>query len=92
MIINHSLEIAVMITYSKEELPYLSQWKCMRSGEYVLGLEPGNCDVGGRASARSDGRLKFIQPGEVKFNRIVVDVISGENAIAKTYESFFQAN
>lgn len=35
-------------------------------GDYVVGLEPSNCYTEGRAAARSDGSLEFIEAGEVR--------------------------
>ena len=33
-------------------------------GAYVLGIEPANCHVEGRARERERGTLEFLQPGE----------------------------
>jgi len=35
----------------------------MGKGMHVVGLEPGNCLVGGRAEERAAGRLSFMEPG-----------------------------
>ena len=48
----------------------------MGSGDYALGLEPANCRVGGRASEREAGRLKFIEPGEIKRISLKIEVKS----------------
>jgi sugar/nucleoside kinase (ribokinase family) len=40
---------------------------------YVVGLEPSNCRVEGRAAERTSGRLKFLQPGEVRRYAIEVE-------------------
>ena len=39
----------------------------MGEGEYVTGLEPGNCHPEGRIKERDVFKtLKFIEPGEIK--------------------------
>lgn len=53
------------LCYDKEALPYLAQWKMMGEGDYVLGIEPGNCFVLGRAEERKAGRLKMLEGGEI---------------------------
>ena len=49
-------------------LPRLWQWVHPALG--VIGLEPANCSVLGRAHDRSEGRLPVLQPGEERQTRI----------------------
>jgi len=63
---NKGLGIEATVHFNKNELPELLEWKSMSSGDYALGLEPANCRVGGRAREREEGRLKYIEPGEIK--------------------------
>jgi hypothetical protein len=44
------------------------------AGTHVLGIEPGNCHVRGRAAARADGSLRFLQPGESQSFRLALSV------------------
>lgn len=76
MLANKDLKIGVEIIYEPESLPCFTQWKCMKSGEYVLGLEPGTCHVMGRAQAKKDGSLVYLQPGEKKAFKIEVKVLT----------------
>jgi hypothetical protein len=56
------------MAYDAENLPYLNQWKQMGEGEYVTGLEPGNCVPIGQSGNAQRGSLRMIEPGEtVKF-------------------------
>lgn len=80
-VINPKEERAIAVTYPSTILPYLTQWKCRRSGEYVLGLEPGNCHVMGRKAARESGELSYIQPLEQKKFTIKVDGFIGKEQI-----------
>jgi hypothetical protein len=62
---NSSLGMAVKISFRKNELPNLIQWKQMGQGAYVTGLEPANCRPEGQSKERENGTLKEIQPGEI---------------------------
>lgn len=61
---NPVLGKGVSIRFDGGELPKFTQWKMLGCGEYVLGLEPGNCLPNGRADARARGELQFLPPGE----------------------------
>jgi len=63
-LVNSPLGLGLFVRARKAGLPYFTQWKMMGKGMYVVGLEPGNCLVGGRASERAAGRLAFLEPGE----------------------------
>lgn len=63
---NPTLEKGVLIRFDPRELPCLTQWKMLGFGEYVLGLEPGNCYPDGRAECRRQGLLDFLAPGETR--------------------------
>jgi hypothetical protein len=56
--------IGVYLSYPKAELPFYAHWKMIGQGTYVIGMEPGNCLPEGRSSARQNGRLKILEPGE----------------------------
>ena len=66
MLHNEKLGMAGIVTYDSEALPLLCQWKCMRAGDYALGLEPTAAGVLGRAAARAEGTLPFLKPGQTK--------------------------
>jgi hypothetical protein len=50
------------LRYSKAAYPILVQWKMMRDGCYVVGLEPANCHVEGRCAERERGTLQILEP------------------------------
>jgi len=54
----------VTVSYHTDAFPFLTQWKMMGQGEYVVGIEPANCRVLGRKAEREAGRLQTIAPGE----------------------------
>ncbi len=61
---NPDLKMGVKFSYDKAELPCFTQWKQMGEYEYVMGLEPGNCNPDGRDVMREKGMLKYIAPNE----------------------------
>lgn len=63
-LVNPGLALRLSVRFTKSSLPNLVQWKQMGRGAYVLGLEPANCHVEGRAAERERGTLSFLQPGE----------------------------
>ena len=72
-IFNSVISKGLIIDYDKTTLPCFTEWKMMGKTDYVLGLEPGNCNPDGRDVLRKNGNLKFLQPDEsvtttVKFN------------------------
>ena len=72
---NPELDIQAKLTYSKAELPRLVQWKSMVSGDYVLGIEPANCLVFGRAYEEEHGTLEYLEPGQEKMIHLEFEFI-----------------
>jgi len=69
--------LGVYLTFRKDRLPYLLEWKQMGQGEYVVGLEPANCPMAPRAQLRERGELIFLSPGAVQEFTIEVGVLEG---------------
>lgn len=81
ILFNEELSIAIVINYNSSQCPWLIEWKCMKAGDYALGLEPANCHVYGRKAAREDGTLKYINPGEVKQFNFSICVLDDKEQI-----------
>lgn len=58
--------LTVRLGWSTKHLPRLVQWKMPGAGVHVLGIEPANCHVEGRALERERGTLVMLQPGETR--------------------------
>jgi Domain of unknown function (DUF4432) len=56
--------LGVELAWSHATLPRLFQWRVMSEQNYVIGLEPGNAPIEGRARAREEGTLVVLAPGE----------------------------
>jgi hypothetical protein len=73
--------LGVYIEYRKSELHRFIEWKMMGEGTYVVGMEPSNCLVQGRAKERERGTLQFIEPGETREFHVEIGVLSEEEEI-----------
>jgi hypothetical protein len=91
-LVNHRLALGIAISFNKKQLFNLTQWKQMGEGEYVLGIEPCNCYVGGRPDPRNKDILEHLEPGETKNVDIEIKIVSGSDEISaleqqiKSYE------
>ena len=88
-LINPNLKMGLTIKYNKEELPFLTEWKCMDEGQYVLGFEPANCHVMGMAWEGKNSTLEYMEPGQVKKNSLTFSVLDGIEEI-KNCESYLR--
>jgi len=50
-------------------------------GEYVLGIEPGNCLPEGRPTERDTGRLITLKPGESRKMVFEIGIVDGNKEI-----------
>jgi hypothetical protein len=62
------------LRWEQAGLPRMHQWVHPAPGIAVLGLEPANCSVRGRAFDRAEGRLPLLEPGEERVTRIEIRV------------------
>ena len=69
-----STPLSVRLTWSARQLPKLVQWKMPGAGVHVLGIEPANCYVEGRASERAGGTLVTLEPGETRRYELALEV------------------
>jgi hypothetical protein len=74
---NDALGLAVWVKYNVHQMPVTTEWKCMASGDYALGIEPANCHVEGKAKERREGTLKTLEPfGSAEFG-LEIGVLEG---------------
>ncbi|MGH7491641.1 MAG: aldose 1-epimerase family protein [bacterium] len=85
-LVNADLQLAGCVSYRQQELPELIQWKQMGAGTYVLGLEPANCLVMGRAAERQRGTLRMLAPGESCETVLRLGVVEGREKIEQLVE------
>ena len=58
--VGDGLPLAIVERFSVKELPFLTEWKMVRKGFYVLGLEPGTVLPLGRGVLREKGTLPML--------------------------------
>ncbi len=85
--INGSTGLGVYCRFSTDEFPRFIQWKMLDEGTYVLGMEPANCLVLGRAREREAGTLAVLAPGETRHYHVEIGIMEGEAEISNFRES-----
>jgi hypothetical protein len=66
--------LTLRLNWSTDQLPKLVQWKMAGAGVHVLGIEPANCYVEGRAVERQQGTLEFLEPGESRLYELSLEI------------------
>ena len=69
--------LGVYVQFKLSQLPRFTQWKMLGEGAYVVGMEPGNCSVLGRAAAREAGELVTLRPQETREYDLEIGVERG---------------
>jgi hypothetical protein len=82
LLLNPRLQVGVYVRYRQKELPRYIEWKMMGEGTYVVGMEPANCSVMGRAGEREAGTLQHLESGEERRFSVEIGVVEGDEAIA----------
>jgi hypothetical protein len=82
-IYNPAISLALSIEFSKDQLPWLTNWQHWGFGEYVTGIEPGTNPPIGQAKARAQKALIFLAPGETKSYDLHINLFHNEAGINK---------
>ncbi len=69
--------LTLALSWAVDTLPTHVEWRMAGAGEHVLGIEPTNCNVRGRAASRADGSLVMIEPGEAKTFAMALEITVG---------------
>ena len=83
---NNGQGIGLYVRYHRTQLPRFVQWKMQGEGLYVMGLEPANCWVEGRAKERARGTLEFIEPGGRRHYEVELGVLTSNEEITELAE------
>jgi hypothetical protein len=76
---NAAIGVGLRLRYRADTLPLLVEWRCLKSGDYVLGLEPSNNRVTGRAQALQENRLPALAPFESVSTEVILSFDPVEN-------------
>ena len=87
MLHNERMGMAAVIRSDKLVFPLLCEWKCMRAGEYALGLEPTTSGVVSRAEARENGMLTYLEPGQTREFNVSLELTEDEEIIEQLKKS-----
>lgn len=82
-ILLHRRDLGIALTWNASTMPYFTQWKNIRQGTYVSGIEPGNCIPEGRNAARKTGRLQMLEPGETRTFHCQIQIVDGAAQIRR---------
>jgi hypothetical protein len=80
---NKEIGFGFYVKYNINELPIFTEWKMCGKGTYVVGMEPANCHVQGRAQERKWGSLQFLEPGEMREVHLEIGVLTSGEAISE---------
>jgi hypothetical protein len=67
--------LTLKLAWKVSTLPVLVQWKMPGEGMHVLGLEPANCHVEGRAAERERGSLVMLEPGDSREYHLMISLV-----------------
>lgn len=82
-IANPSLGLAVSLEFPADQATHFMEWKSMASGDYVVGLEPSNADVRGRAWTDQHAQTPMLEAGASLHRTLTFTVEQGADAIAR---------
>ncbi len=74
---NERINLAFVLRFRKDQLPWLTNWQHFGYGEYITGLEPGTNPPIGQAAARKASTLRFVAPGESLVYDLEMEVLQG---------------
>ena len=84
--------LGVAVRFRPSELANLWQWRQVGEGAYVMGLEPANAGLGGRAEERSQGTLPILGPQDELVHHLEFEVLTGQEDIGRIQEEVESAS
>ena len=73
---NEARKLGVQLKFDRAQLPFLTQWKMLGAGAYVMGLEPSNAPLASRAQLVERGEMPILQAGESREFAIEFDFVT----------------
>ncbi len=83
-VINDELGFGVRLDFDRRVQPYFMEWKSMKTGDYVIGLEPSNSSVYGRKYHEAQGTMHTIAPYAKETYHLSFTILKDAAAIAET--------
>ena len=88
--VNPVLGLGLKIAWNVKYLPHFMEWKSIASGDYVVGLEPANSLVHGRAWHEKHGDTHKLAPFAKEKNVLTFTILDGESEINEAVNAFNQ--
>ncbi len=83
-LINDELGFGVRLDFDRTVQPYFMEWMSMKTGDYVIGLEPSNSSVYGRKYHEAQGTMHRIAPFGKETYRLSFTILKNAADIAAT--------
>ena len=74
MLENARENLRLRLRFDASTLDHFVQWKNFVKGEYIMGLEPANAPIDGRADALARGELPYLEGGETRTYRLIFEL------------------
>jgi hypothetical protein len=78
-IVNPARKLAAYLRYDTRALPYLLEWKCLKSHDYVLAAEPTNCPANNRETDLRSGSVPVLGAYESLQYHVTLCVAEGDD-------------
>ena len=85
---NEPLGLGLRFAWDAKALPYFMEWKSIASGDYVVGLEPANSSVHGRAWHEERGTVHKLAPFAKEKYAVEFTVLDGQEEIDAALSAF----
>jgi hypothetical protein len=85
---NHKINLALVIKYSKKNLPCLTNWQHFGPNEYVCALEPGTNFPVGQIKAKQQKELVCLRPGQSRKYSLEFEILSDSKKIEQFVKRF----
>lgn len=79
-------DFGLAVSWNNDNMPYFTQWKNVRQGIYVSGIEPGNCIPEGQNVARKNGRLVMLEPNSWHIFGARLQILPNAEAVQKSVD------
>lgn len=83
-LVNDELGFGIRLDFDRKVQPYFMEWMSMKTGDYVIGLEPSNSSVYGRKFHEAQGTMHKIAPFARETYHLSFTILKDAEAIAAT--------
>jgi len=80
-VVNPTKDLAWKLAFNLNQLPYFTQWKCIRSGDYVMGMELSMCPLDEDANG-----VSYLSPFKKFKTEVIVEIIDDYEKIINMIE------